>query len=141
MLQRALRLAQHAQRSVTTVGAADAARRLRAGSPTGKIPPTGMEKLQRVQDEIDEATDVMRQNIEQVVGRGEHLELLVDKSDNFSANAARFHKDSSHLRKAMWWKNMRTILMLVTIMLFVGLAVGWFKCGWMFEGCRKALTL
>ena len=36
-----------------------------------------MEKLQRVQDEIEEATDVMRQNIEQVVGRGEHLEVCI----------------------------------------------------------------
>ena len=60
--------------TATTVGAADAARRLRSGS--GKIPPA-MEKLQRVQDEIEEATDVMRQNIEQVVGRGEHLEVCI----------------------------------------------------------------
>ena len=61
-----------------------------------------MDKLARVQDEINEATDVMRQNIEQVVGRGEHLELLVDKSDGFSANARAFQRQSADLRKAMW---------------------------------------
>jgi hypothetical protein len=61
-----------------------------------------MDKLQRVQDEIGEATDVMRQNLEQVVGRGEHLELLVEKSDDFSANARAFQNQSGTLRRAMW---------------------------------------
>lgn len=61
-----------------------------------------MDKLARVQDEINEATDVMRHNIEAVVGRGEHLELLVDKSDNFNANARAFQKGSGQLRNAMW---------------------------------------
>ena len=50
----------------------------------------GMDKLQRVQDEINEATDVMRENIEQVVGRGEHLELLVDKSADFLESTAAY---------------------------------------------------
>ena len=48
--------------------------------------------------QINEATDVMRQNIEQVVGRGEHLELLVDKSDGFSANARSVQRQSTDLR-------------------------------------------
>ena len=68
-----------------------------------------MDKLQRVQDEIGEATDVMRQNIEAVVGRGEHLELLVDKSAGFSANAQAFQKQSKDMRSAMWWQNMKTM--------------------------------
>ena len=57
-----------------------------------------MDKLQRVQDEIGEATDVMRQNIEAVVGRGEHLELLVDKSEGFSANARAFSSEIDILK-------------------------------------------
>ena len=95
-----------------------------------------MEKLARVQDEIDEATDVMRQNIEQVVGRGEHLELLVDKSDAFSANARAFQKDSGTLRRAMWWKNVRMLVALSCIILALVVMVAMFKCGWMLTKCR-----
>lgn len=91
-----------------------------------------MQKIQKVQDEIEEATDLMRQNIEQVVGRGEHLELLVDKSDAFSQNARAFQKESGGLRRAMWWKNMRTMAMLVSTLLLLALAIAWFKCGWGF---------
>ena len=46
-----------------------------------------MGKLQAVQDEIGEVTDMMRANIEAVVDRGEHLELLVDKSDALGSQA------------------------------------------------------
>ena len=64
--------------------------------------------------------------------------LLVDKSDNFSANAARFNKESGHLRRALWWKNVRMVAMMVSILLGVALAVAWFKCGWMFARCRAS---
>lgn len=97
-----------------------------------------MQKIQKVQDDIEEATDVMRQNIEAVVGRGEHLEHLVDKSDAFSQNARAFQKESVGLRRALWWKNVRMIAMLVGMMLGVGLFVAWYKCGLTFGQCRSA---
>ena len=97
-----------------------------------------MDKLHRVQEDINEATDMMRENIEAVVGRGEHLELLVDKSDSFSANARAFQKDSRGLRDALWWKNCRMILKFVFFILFLALCIGWFKCGLTFAKCRAA---
>ena len=95
-----------------------------------------MDKLQRVQDEINEATDVMRENIEQVVGRGEHLELLVDKSADFQANASAFQKQSVGLKRALWWKNVKMIAMFVSMMLGVALMVLWFKCGLTLHLCK-----
>lgn len=92
--------------------------------------------MKQVQDDIEEATDLMRQNLEAVVGRGEHLEALVDKSDAFSANARAFQKDSVGLRRALWWKNVRMIVMLVFVLLTIGLTVAYFKCGWAFAKCR-----
>lgn len=104
------RIAWCATVTTSSSPAIDAANRLRApvrttaayGRATPAVNISGMDKLQRVQDEIGEATDVMRQNIEAVVGRGEHLEHLVDKSEGFSANARAFQKQSGHLRQAMW---------------------------------------
>lgn len=88
-----------------------------------------MDKLARVQDEIGEATDVMRQNIEQVVGRGEQLELLVDKSEGFSANAKAFQKQSGTLRKALWWKNVKTMLIMSCFLLGLILILLFSICG------------
>lgn len=95
-----------------------------------------MEKLARVQDDIGEATDMMRQNIEAVVGRGEHLELLVEKSDNFSTNAQAFQKQSKTLRSAMWWKNAKMLFTLLCLLLLLVLVILWGMCGWNLNKCR-----
>jgi vesicle-associated membrane protein 7 len=97
-----------------------------------------MGRLARVQDDINEATDIMRENIEQVVGRGEHLELLVDKSDSFSANARAFQKESKGLKNALWWKNFKMICMLMMLVLGLGLLGAMGMCGGpTFSKCRK----
>ena len=127
-----LRRGQAQTSSVTTTGPAiNAARRLRDGHATTGAHSNiaGMDKLQRVQDEIGEATDVMRQNIEAVVGRGEHLELLVDKSEGFSANARAFQKQSNTLRTAMWWKNVKTMLTMFCFVLILILLLVFSICG------------
>jgi vesicle-associated membrane protein 7 len=98
-----------------------------------------MDKLARVQDDINEATDIMRENIEQVVGRGEHLELLVDKSEGFSANAKAFQKESKGLKNALWWKNAKMIAMLCTLLIGLGFIGAMSMCGGLsFSKCRKA---
>ena len=96
-----------------------------------------MDKLRAVQDDLNEATDAMRQNLEQVVGRGEHLELLVDKSDDFSTNARAFQKGSQGLKRALWWKNAKMVAMLVTLVLGLCLLVLFSKCGISLEKCRS----
>lgn len=57
-----------------------------------------MNKFRDVQDDLHEATELMRENIESVVNRGEHLELLMDKSEGLTASARQFQKHSTGLR-------------------------------------------
>lgn len=109
----------------TIPGAVDAARRL----PSGRRASPGMDKLTRVQDDIDDAQDIMRHNIASVVGRGEQLECLVDKSEGFSMNARAFQKQSVGLRDALWWKNAKTIATMVGIVLALLLLVFYMACG------------
>ena len=70
-----------------------------------------MNQFREVQDDLHEATELMRENIEACVNRGEHLELLVDKSDNLTASARQFQKHSTGLRRALWWKNAKMLAM------------------------------
>ena len=98
-----------------------------------------MEKISAVQDDINEVTDIMRQNIEKVVDRGEHLELLVDKSQGLNANARAFQKQSVGLKNAIWWKNCRIVLTTICLLLTLVLATLVAMCGWTLHGCR-ALT-
>ena len=94
-----------------------------------------MDKFRRVQEDIDDATEMMRQNIESVVDRGEHLELLVDKSDGLATSAQRFQKSSSHLRQALWWKNVRMMLTVSGVLLIILGAAVLSYCGWGLKKC------
>ena len=95
-----------------------------------------MGKIARVQEDISEVTDMMRQNIEAVVDRGEHLELLVDKSDALGSQAMQFQKQSVGLRKAMWWQNMKMVFCLAFVVLFVIALIVMSMCGMTLSKCR-----
>lgn len=72
-----------------------------------------VDKIERVKADMDDVKNVMVDNIEKVLKRGEKIELLVDKTDNLNQQSIRFKKHSNQLKTAMWWQNAK-------LMIFVG---------------------
>lgn len=54
--------------------------------------------------QIDDTVGVMRENINKVSQRGEHLDSLQDKTDNLANSAQGFRRGANRVRKQMWWK-------------------------------------
>ncbi|KAL2468270.1 putative vesicle-associated membrane protein [Forsythia ovata] len=52
--------------------------------------PEEISKLAKVKAQVSEVKEVMMENIEKVLDRGEKIELLVDKTDNLSSQAQDF---------------------------------------------------
>eukprot|EP01034_Spumella_vulgaris_P032358 gene32358-39948_t len=50
------------------------------------------DNISRVQAQIDTVKDVMIENIDRVLERGEKIELLVDKTDRLNQQAYKFEK-------------------------------------------------
>ena len=73
---------------------------------TNNPPP---DPVRAAQEEITGVKQIMTQNIEAILSRGERIELLVDKTDNLGNQAAQFRKRSQALRRKMWWKNSKLI--------------------------------
>lgn len=94
------------------------------------------DSLASARREIDNVRDIMTANIEQVLERGERIDLLVDKTDRLGGNARDFRMRSRGLRRRMWWKNIKLMVLLVVVVifliyLFVGMGCGlpaWSKC-------------
>eukprot|EP00286_Rhodomonas_abbreviata_P017870 CAMPEP_0181323948 /NCGR_PEP_ID=MMETSP1101-20121128/20076_1 /TAXON_ID=46948 /ORGANISM="Rhodomonas abbreviata, Strain Caron Lab Isolate" /LENGTH=189 /DNA_ID=CAMNT_0023432047 /DNA_START=149 /DNA_END=715 /DNA_ORIENTATION=+ len=61
-----------------------------------------MDKVDKVKADMDDVKNVMVDNIEKVLKRGEKIELLVDKTDNLNQQSIRFKKHSTQLKHAMW---------------------------------------
>jgi vesicle-associated membrane protein 7 len=94
------------------------------------------DSLANAKKEIDSVKDIMTENIERVLERGERIDLLVDKTDRLGGSARDFRVRSRGLRRQMWWKNVRIMVLLAVVVvfllyLFVGIGCGlpgWSKC-------------
>ena len=61
------------------------------------------DKISSLQDEVNQVKDIMVANIDVIMERGEKLDLLVDKTENLSANSVTFRTTSRNLQRAMWY--------------------------------------
>lgn len=87
------------------------------------------DKISKVKGEIDEVKSVMVTNIEQVLARGEKIELLVDKTENLNQQAFKFKKQSRDLKNSMWWKNVKLMLIIFVIVVLVLYFIIALACG------------
>ncbi|EFX72638.1 hypothetical protein DAPPUDRAFT_308102 [Daphnia pulex] len=69
-------------------------------------------KLKEVKSQVEEVTNVMKENVHKLFARGDQLDELNERSENLRSASDEFHTASSRLRKTMWWKEMRTRLIL-----------------------------
>ncbi|KAK6173015.1 hypothetical protein SNE40_016555 [Patella caerulea] len=77
------------------------------------------DQLGQVQNQVDELKGIMVRNIDQIADRGERLELLVDKTDDLSANAVSFKKTSRALARSLWWKNIKITIIIVIVVIVI----------------------
>jgi vesicle-associated membrane protein 7 len=85
--------------------------------------------LRTAQREIDGVREIMTENIERVLERGERIDLLVDQTDRLGSTARDFRVRSRGLKRRMWWKNVKLMVLLGLVVVFlIYLFVG-FGCG------------
>ncbi|KAJ0687624.1 putative Longin domain, v-SNARE, coiled-coil domain-containing protein [Helianthus annuus] len=62
---------------------------------------------------------VMIQNIDEVLERGDRLEILVDKTATMQNKTLRFKKQSRPYRNAIWWRNVKLMYITHPVFYFV----------------------
>lgn len=85
--------------------------------------------LRTAQREIEGVREIMTENIERVLERGERIDLLVDKTDRLGTTARDFRVRSRGLRRRMWWKNIKLMVLLVLVVIFLLYLFVGFGCG------------
>jgi hypothetical protein len=81
------------------------------------------DELTRAQTELNQVKDIMVQNVEQILSRGERIELLVDKTDVMAGQATAFRRGARTVRREMWWKNKKIIALSVLVALVSGFLI------------------
>uniref|UniRef100_A0A0W0EXZ8 Synaptobrevin homolog YKT6 n=1 Tax=Moniliophthora roreri TaxID=221103 RepID=A0A0W0EXZ8_MONRR len=77
------------------------------------------DEFQRAQHELNQVKDIMVQNVEQILSRGERIELLVDKTDVMAGQATAFRRGARSVRRQMWWKNKKILGLSVLVALIL----------------------
>lgn len=124
-----LQFGERAQFARSLACDADFKRTLRQLMEETQATRSGDQKLVAIQSEIDSAKRIMEENIDKAIGRGEKLEVLVDKSDSLVEKSYVFHSQSRAVQRRFFCQNMRVTLLLlfvVLIILFIGVTTG---CG------------
>jgi len=70
----------------------------------------------------------MVSNLGKVIDRGEKIELLVDKTDNMSANSLTFRKKSEELRRSLCMSKVKMTLVIVLALILVAYVLAVIKC-------------
>ncbi|KAJ3315370.1 hypothetical protein HDU76_002222 [Blyttiomyces sp. JEL0837] len=76
-------------------------------------------KTGQVQAQVDEVVNIMNDNINKVMQRGEQLETLQNKTEDLQNSSLQFKKGANQVRKEMWWKDMKMKLILGGIVLAI----------------------
>ncbi|CAO3678141.1 unnamed protein product [Rhizopus stolonifer] len=97
------------------------------------------DRLKQVHGEIEQVKDVMVHNIERVLERGERIDLLMDKTDNLNRLGSAFKKRSTQLKRTMWWKNTKIVVLIVIVCFVLAYFVTASVCGFpAFDSCRAS---
>ncbi|KAJ3450282.1 vamp (vesicle associated membrane protein) [Anaeramoeba flamelloides] len=72
-------------------------------------------KTEKIRKEVDEVKNVMSQNLDKVIDRGNKIENLEERSNALEQNSAVFKKKAKTVKRKMWWQNFKLSFILFLI--------------------------
>ncbi|KAF5177609.1 Vesicle-associated membrane protein [Thalictrum thalictroides] len=96
------------------------------------------DRINRLKGEMSQVRNVMVENIDKVLERGDRLELLVDKTETMQGNTFRFRKQARRYKSSVWWRNVKLSFAAIVLLLIIIYVVLAFVChGATLPSCRK----
>ncbi|XP_078157896.1 vesicle-associated membrane protein 711-like [Carex rostrata] len=86
------------------------------------------DRMNRIKGEMSQVRNVMIENIDKVLDRGERLEVLADKTANMQGTTMRFKRQARRFRNTVWWRNVKLTVALIFLLLVIIYIVLVFVC-------------
>ncbi|KAG8806641.1 hypothetical protein FRC17_004889, partial [Serendipita sp. 399] len=74
--------------------------------------------LANAQKNLAQVKDIMVHNVEQILSRGERIELLVDKTDTMAGQAWAFRRGARTVRRQQFWRNQKIMILSIAVGIF-----------------------
>mmetsp|Transcript_28845 Transcript_28845/g.40618 ORF Transcript_28845/g.40618 Transcript_28845/m.40618 type:complete len:102 (+) Transcript_28845:48-353(+) len=76
-------------------------------------------KTTQLQGQIDEVTGIMQGNVAKLLKNVDDLTVVEAKSNDLREHSEQFKDGASKIKRAMWWKNVKTTIIIGAIVLVV----------------------
>lgn len=90
--------------------------------------PDEVSRVSAVKSKVEEVKNIMIDNIDKVLERGQKIEELADKAHDLNVNAQQFHKAGVALRRKMWFDNFKMKVMCIAIFLILVIVIFLIVC-------------
>ncbi|KAL5701204.1 hypothetical protein ACHQM5_026567 [Ranunculus cassubicifolius] len=80
-------------------------------------------KLSKVKAQVSEVKNIMLDNIDKALDRGQKLDVLTEKTIDLRSQAQEFKKQGTQVRRKMWYQNMKIKLVVLGILLILVLVI------------------
>jgi len=87
------------------------------------------DKISVVHKQLEEARHVFLEQIELLLERGEHIDILEDKTKNLANESVTFRQKARAMKMRFCMKNAKLIAVVVVLVLVVVFLLVWFACG------------
>merc|ERR1719221_2178919 len=67
----------------------------------------GTNKVRQMEQQLEDVTDMMRDNISKVMERGERIESLIDKTALLKSESISFRAGAKRHNDTIWWQDQR----------------------------------
>uniref|UniRef100_H0UW49 Vesicle-associated membrane protein 8 n=2 Tax=Cavia porcellus TaxID=10141 RepID=H0UW49_CAVPO len=89
----------------------------------------GNDRVRNLQSEVEGVKNIMTQNVERILARGENLDHLRNKTEDLEATSEHFKTTSQKVARKFWWKNVKMIIIICVIVFIIILLIILFATG------------
>lgn len=75
----------------------------------------GKNEVGELGKEIDQVRNIMVENVERLLERGERINLLVSKTDRMNNSSLQFRRRTVSVKRKFWWKNIKLLALLIIV--------------------------
>ncbi|KPI89895.1 putative R-SNARE protein [Leptomonas seymouri] len=93
------------------------------------------DKIDRIKDQLNTAREVMLQNLDSILERGERIDNLCDRTELLQEEAQGFHSNARSLKRAILIHNIKIIIGVVIFLGILALIIAFAACGIDFKKC------
>jgi vesicle-associated membrane protein 7 len=95
------------------------------------------DKVGKLKTQIEGVKQVMLQNIDDVLERGERIDNIVNATESLQETAVNFNDNSRALKNIMWWRNVKILIAIILLVIFISLVISWIACGIDYHKCKS----